>query len=296
MFSRTQRCIIPAFILLILVFTGCSPAAETIEPVPATTYEIPVSIVYPEAPVALGIVSGLPGMIRLIGYSGSDFVTGTVEVSNRDWIPETEKSGGRVNLMQNARIMLSDSQYLTNLWKLRVSDNVPFQLEIRNVQAEGHWNFSGLPITDLYAELGTAKNAFTFDQPNPTVMQKCEFQCGTGDVVVEGILNAACRNMVIEAGKGSLNLRFGGKELLQDLKVTIYASVGTTSIAVFPDIPARITVTGRGHVIQGDGLIKLDGEGSGSIYETASYRGTQSKTVEISISGGSSIIYLNASP
>jgi hypothetical protein len=293
MCSRTLRFIISSFILLIAVLTGCSPTAETIEPMPATTYETPVTIVYPEAPVELGIISELPGMIRLIGYSGSDFVTGTVEVSNHDLIPETERNGSKVNLTQTAKVKLADSQHLTNLWKLRVSDNEPFQLEIRNGQAEGHWNFSGLPITDLYAELGTAKNVFTFDELNPTIMKKCELLCGNGEVVVEGILNAACQKMVIQAGGGSLTLRFGGKEVLQDLKVTIQADVGTINITLLPDIPARIIVIGRGQVILGDGVIKLDGGDINNVYETASYQGARNKTIEISISDGSGTIYLN---
>lgn len=221
MFFRNTALVIPCFILSSLALTACSPATAqievtpvTIEPTQATTYEIPVTVAYPESPVELNLVSELPDMIRLIGYSGSDFVTGKVKVSNRDWIPQNEKNGNEVSLVQTAKTKVADSQDLTNLWKLRVGDRQPFRLEISNKQAKGHCNFSGLPIIDLYAELGAAKNAFPFDEPNPTVMQKCELHYGTGNVVAEGILNSACRDMVIEAGKGSLNLRFGGKEIL----------------------------------------------------------------------------------
>jgi hypothetical protein len=237
-------------------------------------------------------------MIRLAGYNSSDFVSGTVQVSNREWIPQTETTGGRVSMVQTAITEPVNSRDLTNLWKLRVGDSQPFRLEIHNGQAEGHWNLSGLPITDLYAELGEAKNAFTFDEPNPTVMQKCELHCETGEVVVEGILNAVCLRMVVEAGSGSLTLRFAGKEILQDLKAAIHAGTGTTSITLSPDTPSRITVAGGGHVIRGEGVIKLDSDGNNSVYETPSYsrRGIQSKTLEISISGGSGAIYLNRPP
>ncbi len=296
MFFRITGLIIPSFILSGVVLTACSPTTVEIEPTQATIYEIPVTVAYPEAPVELNLVSELPGMMRLIGYSGGEFVTGTVQVSNRDWIPNIEKSGSKVNLVQTAKTKVSDSQELTNLWKLRVSDNEPFSLVIRNGQAEGHWNLSGLPITNLYAELGTTKNAFTFDELNPTVMQKCELHCGTGDVVAEGILNAACQNMVIEAGKGNLTLRFGGKEILQDLNVIIKAGGETISVSVLPDIPTSITVGGGNQVIVGDDIFRTDGSSSGSSYTTASYRDTLSKTVHISISSGSCTVYLNPPP
>lgn len=276
-----------------MIFCACSPAGTA--PAPNTTFETPFTIAYPGATAELSIVSDLPGMLRLVGYSGSDFVNGTVQVSNRDWTPKIEIKDGKVSLVQ-AKIKAADSQNSTNLWKLRVSDNQSFRLDIRNSQAEGHWNFSGLPITDLYAELGTAKNAFTFDEPNPTIMRQCELRCSTGDVILEGILNAACQNMVIKALKGSLTLRFGEKEILQNLKVTIEGGAGTINISVPGDVPARVTVTGKNQVNPGDGISKVESKGSVNTYETAIYPETPSKAIEISILGGSGIIYLNPLP
>lgn len=291
---RINKLVIIVFILSGVIFTACSPVAVTTESAPAKTYETPIAMPYPTSPVELSLFSDLPGMIRVIGYSGNDFVTGTIQVSNQDWMPKIEESSGKVSITQTSKVV--DSQDLTNLWKLRVSDNRPFRLDIRNGQSEGHWNFSGLPITDLYADLGVGKNAFTFDETNPNVMQKWEFVCGTGDVIAEGILNAACRNMVIEAGKGNLTLRFGGKEILQDLNVTIQAGTGTINISISPDIPARITVAGRNQVILGNGMIKLDVAGNSNIYQTPSYHDVQDKAVKINISGGSGTIYLNPPP
>ncbi len=295
MFFKTLRYIIPGLMLLIVVFTACSSESETKELAAAIIIEVPIAIPCPESPVKLELVSDIPGMIRLIGYSGSDFVTGTVEVNNRDWIPEVEKSTGKVRLVQTAQIIPSDTNNLTNLWKLRVSDNEPFRFEIRNRQAEGHWNFSGLPITDLVAEMGDAKNAFTFDEPNPIVMKKCEFHCGAGDVSAEGILNAVCQNLLVQAGTGALTLRFTGKEILQNLQVSINAGTGAINLSVSPEIPARIIITSEGSVIAGEGFIK-SGETGNKMYETAGYLKAPGKTIEILISGDSGIIYLNPPP
>ncbi len=296
MFSKTLRYIIFNYILLVSIFAGCSPDAETIEPIPGTIYETPISISYPVPPIELCLVSEIPGMMRLIGYSGSDFLTGTVEVSNYEWVPKTERSDSKVTLVQRAKTKVIGSQDPKNQWKLRIGDKKPFRLEIYNEQAEGHWNLSGLPITDLYTELGTAKNAFTFDEINPTIMQKCELHCGIGDVVVEGILNAACQNMVIEAREGNLRLRFSGKGILQDLKVSIHTGTGVVNIALLQEIPARITITSRDKIILGEGIIKLDSTDRRNTYQTVSYRSTSDKTIDIFISGGSGIIYLNSSP
>lgn len=295
-FSRTLRVIITTTILVSVGFTGCSTAIETIEPMLDITHVAPVNIVYPpHAPIGLAIVSELPGMIRLIGYSGSDFVTGTVEVSDDDWVPITETGDSRVTLLQRAGKDVIDSQDCTNLWRLRVSDSEPLQLEICNQRAEGHWNLSGLPITSFSAEVGSAKNAFTFDQPNPTIMHSCTFNCGSGELVVEGILNAACQDMAVESGEGSLTLRFGGKRLLQDMKVSIQASTGAINITLLPEIPTRITLTEHNPVVTGDGILRLDGTNH-PVYTTTSYTERLGGTIKVSISGGPGVIYLNPTP
>lgn len=127
---------------------------------------------------------------------------------------------------------------------------------------------------------------------NPTVMQKCNLRCSTGDVVLEGILNAVCKNMAIEAGAGCLTLRFGGKQLLQNLQVSINMSAGPINITMSPEIPARIIVVGTNQVKVGNSIMRIGGDDN--IYETPAYQGTPDKKIEISISGGPGIIYLNS--
>lgn len=282
-------------IIVSLGFAGCTSSIEKTSPMLPTTFEVPIKVLYPDALAELRIISDLPGMIRLIGYSGSDFVLGSVEVSNSEWAPKIENSIGKVSLIQTASKHITHIQDSTNLWKMRVSDSKPFRLQIQNSQAEGHWNFSGLPITDLYAELGAAKNAFTCDETNPIDMQKCELHCGTGDVVIEGILNTLCQNMIIQAGTGNLTLRFGGKEIFQSLKASIHATTGVINITLSSEIPARIIISSEGKVMWGEGIIKSD-ESRNDNFETTSYHSVAGNKIEISISGGSGLIYLNSPP
>jgi hypothetical protein len=286
---RFRQSIVAGLALTGVLLASCASVVEN-HVNQGETYETLTTIAYAGTPVSLALVSNIPGMMRLIGYSGSDFITGTFTVSNQDWMPKTEQNGGKASLVQTVRSKVTDSNSLTNLWKLRVSDSQPFILEIDNARAEGHWNLSGLPITGLQADLGTAKNAFTFDEPNPTVMQTCSLRCSNGEVIVEGILNAVCQNMTIVAGKGSLTLRFNGKVLLQSLRVNITAADGDINITISPDIPILITLAGKCSVVPGEGILRS--EDTGNSYETESYE-DNGKTIEIAISGGSGTIYLN---
>jgi hypothetical protein len=288
---------ITAFIIVCVMSsiapTSCSSA--TTEPEANSPVEVLIELPYPDEPAELSLAFELPGMIRLIGYSGSDFVSGSVQTSYKSWAPETGVSGNKANITQTAKAKLTENQEFTNLWKLRISDNRSFGLEIRNKQAEGHWNLSGLPVTDLFAELGAVKNAFTFDEVNPAVMQKCELKCSTGEVVFEGILNAVCENMTVQAGEGSLSLRFGGKELLRDMNVNIRAGSGTINLSFPSDIPASVTVGAGNRVIFGDGVNKTE-DCCGITYTTGPYNAELSKAVHVSISSGDCVIYLNPPP
>jgi hypothetical protein len=269
--------------------TGCSAVVDTVIPTPAIST---LTISYPEQEPELSLESDLPGMIRVIGDSGANFVTGTVEVSDSRWLPVSKTSGGKVTLAQTVKTQPYDAQNFTNLWKLRISDAHPFRLTIKNLQAEGHWNFSGLPITELTADCGTTKNAFTFDEPNPATFARWELNCGAGVVIAEGLLNSACRDMSIRGGAGSLTLRFNGKEILQAMKVTIDSGTGEIYINEPPEIPARVEITGTSRVFWSAGFIKpLDSE---NIYLTEGYTGTPVKSIHISISGNSSTVYLNS--
>jgi hypothetical protein len=282
-------------VAVMLLSASCSGASSTPTPASIATQKVPISVNYPDLPVSLSLLSNVPGMMRLAGYSGSEFVSGTIEISNPDWTPQIEKEDHKVALVQKARTQVDASPGFQNLWKLLVSDSVPFQLEIDNGRAEGHWNFSGLPITRLKVKTGLAKNAFTFDQLNPIIMDTLEINCGTGEVILEGVLNSACKDIVIRTGDGGLTLRWGGKEVSQDLRVKIYSGKGPINIAVSPEIPVRITVPLSATVIQGQGVVKTGSNDMQKTYATPSYQETDGKKIEISISGDRANISLNPS-
>jgi hypothetical protein len=285
-----------AAVMAVLFLSGCSKAISIPETIPATAQKVPICLDYPLPPAQLRLVSDLPGMMRLAGYSGDNFVSGGVDTSNQDWTPQIERGDHQVALIQRAGTPVKANQDFQNLWKLLVSDSQPFQLEIVNQKAEGHWNLSGLPVTHLRVEAGDAKNAFTFDEANPGLMQSCEIYGSSGEVVLEGILNAGCKEIFIEAGEGPLILRLNGKELSQDLQVGIDGGGGPIKIEVMREAAARFTINSHTSVIPGEGLVKIANHGESRVYETSSYNQSGVKKIDISISGDLSEITINLFP
>jgi hypothetical protein len=201
-----------------------------------------LSIAYPAQSATLKLDCRAPGMLRLIGYGGEQFVSGSVQYNREILAPVVNLSQNMVTIAQN-KIGDSDpnDSSLINLWKLKVSDQKAFALDISNLSAEGHWNLSGLPVTSMTLQAGQSKNALTTDQPNPTKMNDFRLNCSTGEMIVEGILNSNCQNLRIAGGSGSLTLRFNGKYGGTDLKVSIDGGTGLVRLALPVDIPSRLT-------------------------------------------------------
>jgi len=296
MYFKVTRFIFPLFFCLPWVLTGCSSVEKSANSVSTEGVTTPVSIPYPAGSPILKLYSDIPGMLRLIGDDSTVFVTGSVEIGNPIWLPVTNVNANIVELIQKFITGKTPGVDIQNTWRLRVSDQIPFQMEIYNLKAEGHWNFSGLPITHLQTMLGTGKNAFTVDEPNPSVMAYGEFTCGSGELIFEGINNANCRLLNIIGGGGAVALRFSGVTPTEKVRVNIKGSTGTINITLPADIPSTIVVTGERQVIPGTGITRLGADGDERRYQTTGYRDALPLLIEIKVTGGTGNIYLDTIP
>jgi hypothetical protein len=287
-------------VLMIFLLAGLNACQNVITPQVNNTgpYEFPLEIVYPEnnAP-CLRLSSELPGMLRLIGCNSEKFVTGMIQYSESEFIPVIETIGNGVHISQNTDIVKGDESspdYL-NLWKMRVSDNKPFDLLINNLKAEGHWNFSGLPIKNLVVKAGTGKNAFTTDELNPVSMEKFNVTCSTGEVVVEGIMNAVIKNMQIDMEAGVLTLRFNGRNTRNKMDVVVRGGNGIIRVAIPEEISSTVQFTGGGNIIAGDGFRRVEA-GSRDTYVNRAPGELEDTQISIKISSNSGPVYLESIP
>ena len=255
-----------------------------------------LSIAYPAQNPTLKLDCRAPGMQRLIGDSGEQFVSGSVQYNREVLAPLVKISENTVTISQN-NIADSDASdpNLVNLWKLKVADQKAFALDISNLAAEGHWNLSGLPITSLTLRAGRAKNALTTDQPNPTTMNNFRLNCSSGEVIVEGILNSKCQNLRIAGGSGNLTLRFNGQYAGTDLKVSIDGGTGLVRLALPVDIPARLT-SGSGQNVNYSAEYRMLEIGTESQYFNYQEGADVHPSVDITLSGHKGQIWLESIP
>jgi hypothetical protein len=279
-----------AFVLVlgvIVLFLSCDSTPSVLD----SSRQFPVIIPYGGAVSVLEIKAKASGMVRVAGYGGDNFVEGDIEYNVAEWQPRLEQEDGLIRLSQaeNLPEKAEIPEGFINLWNLRLGDKQSFQLRVRTDNNEGHWNFSGLPITGLDFVTGTGRNGITFDDLNPEVMDQCSFIAGDGNVTMEGLLNFNFQNLAVRGGFGLLTLRFNGIELQRKAGVSIEGGVGDMVISIPQRIPACIMVNGSAQVLTGGVFNWREGR-----YETLSYHADTLKTLELNINAGSGIIHLES--
>jgi hypothetical protein len=279
MFRKTK-----VFIILFALFAICGCSMQNTLPTPEIRS---VSAAFPEGSAAsLEIESDVPGMIRVIGASSDNIVSGTISYNVSGWRPKLVQNGSKVSLVQPRNSKQASAGY-TTLWNLRLGDAKPFDLIVKTDLNEGHWNLSGLPITGLFVTAGAGKNGYTFDDPNPVIMKTFNLTAGTGDITVEGLLDFNCPVMKIKAGHGTATIRFTGDGLSRDVQVSIEGGSGSMVVYLSSNTRARI------HVDKLDKIVPVVGlKQEGNDFQTAEYSPGHSPELEISIKSGSGRIEL----
>lgn len=76
-------------------------------------------------------------------------------------------------------------------------------------------------------------------------------------------------------------------------RVSVQTGAGPVKITVSPDIPMHIIIAGAHQVSTGEGLIRQDTDNEKVVFETAAYRASHDKALEIEITGTPTQVYLN---
>ena len=237
-----------------------------------------IDVPYPDAEsIALEIMMGASGDVRVAGGTADRFVAGTVEYNIAEWKPEVQQRGSTVRIVQWPRIEDAGWEFLNieNRWNLRLGSAKPFSLDVGIGANRGRWDLGGLPLTDLRVQTGASHNTFSFDAPNPVTMQTLEVGAGAAAVELDGLLNANFRRMDVKGGAGQVTLRFTGAELKQDARIKIEGGAGHFAITVGETIPARVKTTGlmavvaQGAFSRQSGLPFFSGAYTTPAYDTA---------------------------
>jgi len=196
--------------------------------------------------------------------AGADsLVEGTVRYNVDKWKPKITRDDRNLRIEQETIENLTISDDLVNRWDLKLSTEVPMDLEIHAGAYEGNLDLSGLRLTNLEIADGASRSEVTFNTLNPEVIERFRYTTGASQVTLNGLANANFDQLIFESGAGDYTLDFSG-DLQQDASVRVQSGVSQVTIIIPDGVRARVEA--------GGGLNNIDVSGSwdssGDTYET----------------------------
>jgi len=246
----------PAFVVILilaLASMACSfsvdvPSAKETGPTQTFTVNEPKPAEDAKSNVVLNMGAG---ELNLTG-GAAGLVEGTIEYNIDEWKPLIEKHDNYFRLYQENIESLSFKTDITNQWNLKLSSDVPLDLEINAGAYEGDLDLSGLRLQSLTVADGASKVEVRFSTPNPERMSRLSYRTGASDVTLEGLANANFQEMEFESGAGDYTLDFSG-ELKQDSAVVIRSGVSQVTVIIPAGMRAQVDSEGALNDIDLDG-------------------------------------------
>ncbi len=178
-----------------------------------------------------------------------------------------------------------------NRWDIILSDRYPMSLDMEMAACDVNIDLGGLPLTELYLEIGAASGDIEFSSPNPRQMSEFKLEAGAASVQMWKLGNANFERFDFDGGAGSFELDFRG-EYQDEAKIKIEIGLGSAELTFPDDIPIRIETGGSEWFssvdFHNDDLDEIDD----GIYESPGYEDAEIRiSLELEVSLGSIDIY-----
>jgi hypothetical protein len=128
--------------------------------------------------------------------------------------------------------------------KLRLTDKVPVDLDLRAGVAESRLELTGIQLRRLQLHGGVGKTEVTFDKPSGQVMSSLEVESGVGELIMHGLGNARVEQLELKGGVGHTELDFTGDLGATSMQARIEVGVGAVRLTVPREADVEIEAQG----------------------------------------------------
>ena len=230
--------------------------------------------------------------------SGSEkLVEGTIEYDDPDLLPMISKTNDGVTISQQDKYLTHRWSVPRNRWDLKLGTAKPYRLRLKTGVIQGELDLGGLPLTDLNLETGVSENHISFNEMNPTRMERLKVQTGIGETTLMGLLNANFSELRLDGGVGQIVLNFTGKPITEKAKLRIESGIGALTIEVPENVSAMFHVSGLTSIGTRGSIRSLERSFGRGVFSTSAYSETK-PTMEFDVSlgiGGVTIKTVSAS-
>lgn len=153
--------------------------------------------------------------------------------------PEVEAKRDKLQILnRNARI---DRNKPVNRWDVRLSDQVPFEMNMSAEASDVNMILGGMKIQEVDAALKASSMRLDFDRPNQIEMEKLKLDLKAGSADLYAMGNSRFRRLDIDSDASRLFLDLSGQNDL-DGEVRIEAKASTVKLKLPEDAGISIII------------------------------------------------------
>jgi N-terminal domain of toast_rack, DUF2154 len=127
---------------------------------------------------------------------------------------------------------------------LRLSDKIPFDLNLAAGVSESRLEMAGLKIRRLRLRGGVGKTEVTFDKPTGQVLNSLDVESGVGELIIHGLGNAQVEQVDLKGGVGHTELDFTGELGTANMQARIKVGVGAVRLTIPREADVEIEAEG----------------------------------------------------
>lgn len=154
---------------------------------------------------------------------------------------------------------------------LRLSPEVPLDLDLDFGAVEAEIDLSGLRIRSLNIETGASETDVRFSRRNPIACERIDVSVGAASFEAHGLGNANCAEISLEGGVGDMVLDFSG-EWRRSMEAEIEMALGSVTLVVPDDVGVRVQKETFLAGFDAARFVKRDGVFYSENWETARHR------------------------
>ena len=214
-----------------------------------------------------------------LGRADSDLLYHARFDYDEDFVtPSVDYAGGRLDLgisSHNNRGFKGRSA--SSSLDLRLSRDVPMDLNLDFGAGSARLDLSGLPLRGLEVNTGASESEIRVDAVNPERLESVSVNVGAAELSLHGIGNLNADRVTVKAGLGSVTLGLDG-QWPRDARITVGMGLGALTIRV----PESLGV----HIRRENFLTSINAEGftrNGRSYRSTNWE-TADRRVEVDIS------------
>lgn len=180
--------------------------------------------------------------------------------------PVAELTGTRLKLGtegQGGRISLKGVRGEGSM-DLVLGRGVPMDLDLRFGAVQAEVDLGGLSLTGLELSTGASESTIDVSEPNPSQLERAEFEVGAADFTLRRIGNLGAERINLQAGVGQITLWLDG-EWRTDTRLAIEMGLGALELRVPEGLGLRVrkdsfltAFDSQGLVKRGDAYYSLD--------------------------------------